>query len=93
VTTPAAVPATSGRTNYLKRINSKVAKRAMRVLWEQGHRHCAYCDKPIEFWIEAKLYAPPSATEPHAGEYEIFTLSDNTRAVVGHKVCPLPKQP
>lgn len=91
MTTP-AVPKALGRANYLKRINSKAAKRAGPALWEDGHRSCAYCSSAILFPIEAKMYRPPANSEPHAPEYSTFTLSDGTIAVIGHKVCPLPKR-
>lgn len=88
MTTPAtqATPTIGGRAHPLNRYRGKTAKRAAKVLWEEGHRSCYFCGAAIAFPIEAAMYRPPAFADP------LFVLSDNTRAVLGHKVCPLPKR-
>lgn len=77
------------RTHPLKRIRGKVARRSAKANWESGYTMCAYCGEDIRFPSDAAMYRPPSKDGRDLVE-PVFTLADNARAVMGHKVCPLP---
>lgn len=77
------------RTHPLLRLRGKVARRSAKANWENGYTTCAYCGEDIRFPSEAAMYRPPT-TDGRFTVEPVFVLANNERAVMGHKVCPLP---